>query len=256
MKICFTTALFGDLKTLDKPAKFERNPNYDYFLFTDIDGEHFDTSWDIINIKDNPNISNLTSTVRKSRYPKFMSWELLESLGKSYDVVFYCDAQFSPRIDFDWVECAENVLKPELNEFGFMQTYHHTARVFNRGINGDIRQILRGRRDTRESMNKTRQFLKMHDESVDLNKNVYYENTTFGYSMNDDVVRNLLSEFWKIYTSEDITFRDQPLWNFLLIKHNLTPSVCNQIAKKNDKGDVNWGGAFTLSGEKAKRFRV
>jgi hypothetical protein len=36
MKICFTTALFGDPKTLDKPAKFERNPDYDYFLFTDI----------------------------------------------------------------------------------------------------------------------------------------------------------------------------------------------------------------------------
>ena len=69
MKICFTTALFGDPKTLDKPAKFERDPNYDYFLFTDIDEEHFDTSWDIVNIKDNPNISSLSSNTRKSRYP-------------------------------------------------------------------------------------------------------------------------------------------------------------------------------------------
>ena len=91
MKICFTTALIGDPKTLDKPAKFERNPNYDYFLFTDINEEHFDTSWDVINIKDNPNVSGLTSNVRKSRYPKFMSWELLESMGKNYDVVFYCE---------------------------------------------------------------------------------------------------------------------------------------------------------------------
>ena len=43
MRICFTTALFGDIKTLDMPGVFEKNSNYDYFLFTDVDEGLLDT---------------------------------------------------------------------------------------------------------------------------------------------------------------------------------------------------------------------
>ena len=124
MKICFTTALFGDPKFLDTPPKFKRNPNYDYFLFTDIDEEHFDTSWDIINIKNNPNISNLSSNTRKSRYPKFMSWELLESMGKNYDVVFYCDAFVVPNTNMRKpIQSWNKIISDIMNEktFPFMQ---------------------------------------------------------------------------------------------------------------------------------------
>lgn len=232
MKICFTTALFGDPKTLDRPAKFERNPKYDYFLFTDIDEENFDTSWDVINIKDNPNISSLTSYVRKSRYPKFMSWELLESLGKHYDAVFYCDGYLVPNIDYDWVKSANDMIYHEKGKIGFAQAYHWDRNVFSGGVLSEMRAIVKSKRDTRQSMDETIKFFSMYDSSVNLKSGRYLMNTTFGYSFSDNDVRKLLSEFWKIYISENITYRDQPLWNFLILKYGYSPVIKNEFSKK------------------------
>ena len=30
-------------------------------------------------------------------------------------------------------------------------------------------------------------------------------------------------DFWEIYTTEKITFRDQPMWGYILQKHNIKP---------------------------------
>tara|TARA_A100001037_G_scaffold306597_1_gene353142 strand:+ start:58140 stop:58919 length:780 start_codon:yes stop_codon:yes gene_type:complete len=232
MKICFTSALFGDPKTLDKPAKFERNPNYDYFLFTDIDEEHFDTSWDVINIKDNPNISSLTSNVRKSRYPKFMSWELLETMGRHYDVVFYCDGHYAPNNheDVEFEKLATKIKNEK--EFPFVQTEHIRLSVRRGGINAEMQQIVISGWDDEKSMNKTKLFFKKYDPSVDLDYPQYFENTCFGYSFENENVRNITKRFWDIYTTEDITYRDQPLWNFLLLKYNFKPIIENKLRAK------------------------
>jgi len=227
MKICFTTALFGDPKTLDKPAKFERNPNYDYFLFTDIDEEDFDTSWDIINIRDNSNIHNLTSNVRKSRYPKFMSWELLESMEKHYDVIFYCDGFYHPRKQVDWEEFAKQIKKE--NTFPFVQTHHYKKSIREGGIEKELHHVVESKRDTQETIDKTIKFLSELDSNVDLDTPCFYENTCFGYSFENKNVRALTQKFWEIYTTEDITYRDQALWNFLLLKYNYHPIVFNML---------------------------
>lgn len=241
MKICFTTALFGDPKTLDKPAKFERNPDYDYFLFTDIDEEHFDTSWDVINIKDNLNISTLTSNVRKSRYPKFMSWELLESLGKNYDVVFYCDAYLAPYVNYDWYQSAYDIIYHKKDRIGFTQAHHFNENACKGGISYEMDLIIKAKRDAKQSIDATKMFFKKNDESVNLNANGYVMNTTFGYNFNDCDVRKLLSEFWKIYISENITYRDQPLWNFLLLKYGHKPIINNELSKQKKLSFIHLG---------------
>ena len=74
MKICFISTVFGDPTTIDKLSSFKRIEGCDYFLTTDHDASYFGkTSWDIVNIKDNKNISEIDSNVIKSRYPKFIS---------------------------------------------------------------------------------------------------------------------------------------------------------------------------------------
>jgi hypothetical protein len=236
MKICFTTALFGDPKTLDKPAKFERNPNYDYFLFTDINEEHFDTSWDVINIKDNPNISSLTSNVRKSRYPKFMSWELLESMGKNYDVVFYCDGFYIPNFNKNWEKNANLILKEK--KFPVLQSNHKSKKVRTGGIISELKNIKRCWRDKQEALNKTKLFFEKYDKNVNLYYPQFFENTCFGYSFKNENVRNITNEFWKIYTTEDITYRDQPLWNFLLLRHKYTPIIVNNFKTTSPKNRI------------------
>ena len=41
----------------------------------------------------------------------------------------------------------------------------------------------------------------------------------------------LTKKFWDIYTTEDITYRDQPLWNFLLLKYDFTPIIRNDLKR-------------------------
>ena len=151
MKICFISALFcepQDFPKLDKPGHFGRNENYDYFLFTNLNFNMFDTSWNVINIGSNANISNVNCQIKKSRYPKFLSWHLLESLGKKYDVVFYCDAWVVPNEKKDWnsdvylaslrlhdilldpnkcIQTAKNKIQDNLNERDLIIKYLDTA---------------------------------------------------------------------------------------------------------------------------------
>ena len=235
MKICFTTALFGDPKTLDTPPKFERNPNHDYFLFTDIDEEHFDTSWDVINIKDNPNISNLSSNTRKSRYPKFMSWELLESMGKNYDVVFYCDAWVIPNTNIanathSWNKITSDIMNE--NTFPFLQKNHQWKIVREGGILSELKKIREANRESSENIKKTINFFENYDSTINLQYPQYFENTAFGYAFNSKTIRDFTRKFWEVYTTEDISIRDQPLWNFLLLKYNYIPLLNEYLTQK------------------------
>ena len=238
MKICFTSALFGNKDKVDIPVMFERIPKYDYFLFTDIDKKHFDTGWDIINIKDHPKIVELTSNIRKSRYPKFMSWELLDSLKKNYDVVFYCDVYLTPNIEKDWVKLAREIKD---HNFGFTQELHpqETQAV------KEMKRILRAKKDSKESIDKTKSFFQKYDPTIDLASIQAYTNTTFGYDFLNEKVRKITKEFWKIYTTEDITYRDQPLWNFLIFKNGYTPL----------KNNLWWNGNFFLRTGHKRRHR-
>ena len=104
MKICFISSLFSDDYTkCDKPQKFKKYDNCDYFLFTNIKKEYFSTSWEIINIDDNnPIFKGIQNNIIKSRYPKFMGWKYLkDNLKKNYDVIFYCDCILYPRYDIN-----------------------------------------------------------------------------------------------------------------------------------------------------------
>jgi len=218
--ICFITALFGNDDKLDVPGRFKRNPEYDYFLFTDINEECLDVDWDVINIKDHPEIIKVSSSVRKSRYPKFMSWKLLESFGKKYDAIFYCDAWLTPDINKNWEEFSD---KMKNNDFGFLQAPHHIKSIRNGGILAEMTLIRKAGKDIQHSMVKTRSYLQSYDSSVNLSESQYYANTIFGYDPNNETVRKMLDEFWSMYATEEITHRDQPLWNFLLLKHNVKP---------------------------------
>ena len=54
MRICFTSVvIWPNKKVADKPKIFEKinNPDYDYFLFSNLTQEDFDTSWEVISIE-------------------------------------------------------------------------------------------------------------------------------------------------------------------------------------------------------------
>ena len=228
MKICFTTALFGNLVN-DRPARsFKKNSNYDYFMFSDQDQNAFDTPWDVFNINDIKEIKNISCPIRKSRYPKFMGFELIKSLIGSYDLIYYCDAHYAPRSDLDWASISKKIVN---SEFSFAQEFHPNKDVRAKGIREEMKHIIASKRDTRESIEKTLLFFMNKFPHVNLNDCRYYANYIFGYSPKDEV-KSALREFWSIYSKEDISYRDQPLWNLLLNKNKLTPCCIGGISNK------------------------
>jgi len=218
LKIVFITSLFGDRG--NNPAKFKRVEGCDYFLFSDRSQESFNTSWDVYNISNNSNISNLNCNIRKSRYAKFMGWELLNSMSLNYDCVYYCDVHWSPDFNLDWTKISQSFVS---KEFPFAQDVHTDINVQRLGIREECNLIIRHRRDSSHNINKTINFFEANFPSVNLNASQYFENTMFGYNPNSNKVKCITSEFWDIYTSNDITFREQVLWNLLLLKNNLIP---------------------------------
>jgi len=224
MKIAFITSLFGQGGS--EPVEFQRIDGYDYFLFGDKDQKDLDTSWDVYNISENPNVSKLNCNIRKSRYAKFMGWELLDSMGGDYDCIYYCDAHLNPKPDVNWRSISNTFIsKP----YPFLQ-YKHPA-CHNQGIKRECELLPKFNKETKDSMSKTLLFFKKEFPEISLSAKQYFENTMFGYTPND-LVKKVTTNFWEIYTQSDITFRDQPTWNLCLLKHELIPQTKPDLRDK------------------------
>lgn len=220
MKICFITSVFGNRKSF-KPGMFNRNKNYDYLMFVDNDNiSTSNTSWDVVNISSNPNIESLECSIRRSRYPKFMGWQLLDSLNLNYDYIYYCDHHFSPDPDADWYQICGQFND---RQFPFHCDHHEHHGCRKNGISKECYLIVKSRKDTKQSMEKTQKFIARTYPEVDMYTGPFYQNTMFGYKAANVLVRDTCTEFWKHYTTEDITYRDQPLWNAIIRHRNLTP---------------------------------
>ena len=217
MKIAFITSLFG--KRVNNPARFQRVDGYDYFLFSDRDQKDFNTDWDVYNISDNPNISNLNCNVRKSRYAKFMGWELLDFMGVDYDCIYYCDVHFNPKPQEDWVSISNTFISKPYPFLQYKHWLHNEG-----GIKRECELLPRFDKDSKDSMSKTLLFFKKEFPEISLSTKQYFENTMFGYTAND-LVKKVTTNFWEIYTQSDITFRDQPTWNLVLLKHKVIPQI-------------------------------
>ena len=153
-KICFTTSLYSSGNNFDTPGKFNRNPQYDYFLFTNIKGLQCD--WDVINTENIKEISDTSCNIRKSRYGKFLSWDIFQQIGKNYDYIVYCDAYITPKL-IDW----DSYLR-KINDldFAFMQRDHPDGNVRAGGIAQESQLIVNNGKDSYQSMSKTLSFSK------------------------------------------------------------------------------------------------
>lgn len=213
MKICFITSLFADsYAKSDKPKPFKKIDKYDYYLFTNLDPEVFNTSWEIINVKDTFKNTGIESNIIKSRYPKFMGWKLIKDLlNKEYDVIFYTDVVTKPKCDFNWEEWA---LQIQEHPDGIAQHRHR------RDAYDECGAIVIHRKDTRERMDKTIAFLK---EKKFQHNYPMYTNTSFGYNPNNKKITDALLDFWNEYSTYNTSHRDQPLWSYFQFKHNIKP---------------------------------
>jgi hypothetical protein len=225
MKICFVTTYIGPRHLADISDNFERVDGCDYLLFTNLTDVKITNGWDVI-IIDLEEFAYLNSAIKISRYFKFMLHEYFKKIGRDYDFVFYCDSYKYPKHTINWKKGC-NVL--ETHDTGIMQ-YRHTCLGDTMSVSREIDCIVTAQKETGENMQKTRKYLKSIDNSVDINKNQYFENSIIGFHLKNEYAISQCNEFWKYYVNSP-TYRDQPLWNFLYLKNNKIPYVENKLAE-------------------------
>ena len=230
MKIAFVTSMFG----LDnrKNGEFEPIKNCDHFLFTDRDSFTYPTSWKIHDISSDPNVSKLKNNVLKSRYAKFLSWRIFQSLQLDYDLVFYCDSVIHPRNHVDWFNVAKKI-QESTTDFLY-QSAHPGVSGSPNPLQHELRGIFRARKDGLNSILNTIVFFKKKYKDVDLKRlKSYYANTFLAYNPRNKFFQKISSEFWSHYSCENITYRDQPLWNVILSKYKINIKQISGCEMKN-----------------------
>lgn len=239
-RYCFVTSIFGkDFNVIDKPNKFKRKPNIDYYLFTNLDknSKNWNTSWDIIQVPlDHEAIKDVSSWVIKSRLPKFMLWKYIRELtGKSYRYIVYCDGMQCPKDDSDF---ESYIKKIQTNDFKFLFNHHKMT------LSQEMRTIVSLRKDTREKINRTEQYFKDNGIDPSQHKCKIVHNGNFIYDCMDPNVQEYLQRFWDIYSDEKLglTHRDQPHMQFWLLKTGNKPLIekIGHIFKGN--GKVGYSG--------------
>lgn len=220
MKKAFVTSLFiGDkMKNPDTPLRFNKMKDYDYFLFTNMGKNKFNTSWDIINTD-----FDYTNSIIKSRVPKFQVWEI--EMLKNYDIIIYCDAYFSPiNNSKGWDKIIEQVLKSEVGIIQSKNPYRKCAY-------DECDEIVRLKKDTKENGEKTKQFLR--DKGLPDNFGLW-RNTFLCYNKNNQNVKILFDKLWEYYKENEYTYRDQPLYSLASFLTNITPEevFCKELVHK------------------------
>ena len=242
-KVCFlSTIITNDYNKTDKPGKFEKLESFDYFLITNLkDISNIDTSWDIIQINDDyleKKCNGITNNIYKSRYIKFMGYSFIEeNIDKRYDCVFYCDALYAPNNNIKWKKYIERIIK---SKSGLLQKLH----PIKPHVYTECDNCILAKKDTKENMNNMKKFLLENNMPDTL---IIKENTTFGYDPNNPNIRLAFNDFWKHYTINQITYRDQPLWLYIYWKHNLEAILeenLHSMFSKEDKLLFKYVGSF------------
>ena len=216
MRICFITSQFAkSYKECDKPGKFDRIKEFDYYLFTNISPyPDKNTSWDVVNVDHIFNDTKIDSNIIKSRYPKFMGWKLIKDvLKKKYDVIFYCDSTWEPQKNNSdlWIKYGTQIIE---HPSGLLIRKHP------RDSYKECKVIVDVKKDNAERMQKVQTFLEEHNFPNGL---LMTANTIFGYNPNNIDLTAAFSDFWNEYSTYNTSHRDQPLWSYFMWKHNIKP---------------------------------
>jgi hypothetical protein len=228
-KVCIITCcMFTDNKEEGHGNLQSRRPilkkkfnDYDFFLFTNQQNLSHTSDWDVIYVSndylDNECKMNECSDVRedvyRSRYHKWQGYKYLRDvMKKNYDVIFYCDIDINIEKITNWDEMIHNTFKNGLT--------HRNHKDINRSAYIECDKMRY--KDNVENCDNMKNYLEDNKMPI---KCINTENYFFGYNPNNNKIVNALDDFFNIYIEEKITHRDQPLWWYILWKHDIKPNI-------------------------------
>lgn len=154
--------------------------------------------------------------VTQSRHPKFLGWNDTAVTSRNCKVIFYQDAIGHIVGTYqDFLQMAHQILK---SPQGHAQYLHRGGN----GAYGEFRRIEVFQKDTLEHIAKSKAWLEAQPDFRPYDCPLY-ENRYIGYAVNSSSFQKASLFFWKRYSLELDSFRDQPLWCYTLDHFNITP---------------------------------
>lgn len=210
--VCFVTSSYAkDTSNMDNLVRvINGSPYLRFYIFTNLNDNEWTTpGWEKI-------ITNYTyrRRITHSRYGKFLGWKYPQL--QECRAVVYMDSCIRPTQRQEvWRKIAKQI---ESSEVGFMQDLNPKNRS---GIFGEFLAIQKSQKDmTSNIVNSLRWMVQQPD--FDENIPIYW-NEQFGYNPKSKVYQQLSQAFWDRYAQEEDSWRDQPLWAFMIHRYNVTP---------------------------------
>ena len=215
--ICFVTSFFTENGNAAKKANIlastshlDHSLPYQFFAFTNTEEAESNDGWERIVLRNLPFRRFVTGT----RWPKYMGWKH-EKLS-TCKIIFYSDSSLRPKDLplWEWMDLAQIAEKD-----GIIHQLHSTSQ------STILKELGSGFPKAKEW------FLQQADFD---NTAPRYKSNAFVYDPSNRNVRELMTMFWAHYSQEAdaATWRDQPLYRYLLSKLKIHPG---HFPSKNDK---------------------
>jgi hypothetical protein len=234
--VCFVTSSYAkDSYNMDNLVRvINGSPYLRFYIFTNLNDSEWNTpGWEKI-------ITNFTyrRKITHSRYGKFLGWKYPQL--QECRAVVYMDSCIRPtQRQGIWRKLASSL---QTNEVGLMQDLNPKNRS---GIFGEFLAIQKSQKDmTANIVNSLRWMVQQPD--FDENIPIYW-NEQFAYSPKSKVYQRLSQDFWDRYSKEEDSWRDQPLWAFMMHRHNVTPMSWPE-------DEVLWGRSRVDYGHNAHEY--
>ncbi|CAJ1961229.1 unnamed protein product [Cylindrotheca closterium] len=210
---CFVTASYAKtLQSMDNMIHVRNtSPYFKFFMFTNWNDDQWKTpGWIKITTK-----YNYTRSITHSRYGKFLGWKY-DQIRQECDAVYYMDSNIQLKANQStWMEMSATISSTEP---GIMQFKHEQNRS---GIFDEFAAITKWKKDYAGNVQKS---IAWFSAQPDFENDIpIYMNQLFGYNPKSPTYQRLSQGFWDHYSKEEDSWRDQPLWAFMLHRYNVTP---------------------------------
>jgi len=226
--ICFVSSMFSiDVQHCDaiRDISSYRNSgdHIKHYFFTNL--EELETpGWDKIIIKNLP----FRRMITQSRWPKFMGW-LHPTIKKNCHSIIYSDANIPPK-DLPLERWATLADRAKESASGLLQRPNTRVNSFNKmSVLEELDRLLKNRKDIPQNVYATREWFLAQPDFNDHAKG--YWNMILIYHPSNENFRRLMTSFWAQYSNEETSWRDQPLYRYLVDKLDITPETNDKLRK-------------------------
>lgn len=212
-EVCFITASYSkDAAGMDQLVVVNNHSPYlRFFLFTNLNDKEWKTpGWTKI-----VTTFNYKRMITHSRYGKFMGWK--HPQVQECQAVFYMDACLRPTQNQKLWRDLSGIIASDTTA-GLMQSLHPKNRS---GVVGEFLAIQNSKKDIQANIVTSLQWM-IGQKDLDPDAPIYL-NENFGYNPKSPIYQKVSQAFWDHYSLEEDSWRDQPLWAFMLHRFNVTP---------------------------------